>query len=203
MMIRPDEVIEFFDRLAPGWDAGLVRNETVIGKILDNAEVTEGKDVLDVGCGTGNLIPDYLKRGAASVTAIDISPRMAETAKRKFDLPNVTVLCGSAEKMETDRRFDCIVVYNAFPHFPDQEGLIRHMASLLKPGGTLTVAHGMSREKINAHHQETAKNVSRGLMPVDELAKMFEKYTEVKVIVSDDQMYQVTGKRKEECSTPR
>ena len=33
------EVIRFFDRCAPSWDAGLVRNETVIAAILDNAAI--------------------------------------------------------------------------------------------------------------------------------------------------------------------
>ena len=193
-MVRSEDVIGFFDRLAPGWDAGLVRNEDVISMILDNAQVTEGTDVLDVACGTGVLIPDYLRRGASSVTAIDISPRMAEIAREKFSLPNVTVLCGDAEKMELDRQFDCIVVYNAFPHFADQEGLIRHLVPMLKPGGTLTVAHGMSREMVNAHHKGTSSSVSQGLITADELAGIFGKYTEVTAVISDGKMYQVAGK---------
>ena len=65
-MIETKEVIKFFDRLAPGWDADMVRNDAIIGTILDNAGVTEGKVVLDVACGTGVLIPDYLKRRVAS-----------------------------------------------------------------------------------------------------------------------------------------
>ena len=59
-------VIRFFDRLAPEWDAEMVRSDEIIGVILDNANVTEGKHVLDVACGTGVLIPDYRKRRAAS-----------------------------------------------------------------------------------------------------------------------------------------
>ena len=61
-MIETEEVIAFFNRLAPDWDAEMIRNDAVIDVILDNARVTGGKDVLDVACGTGVLIPDYLKR---------------------------------------------------------------------------------------------------------------------------------------------
>ena len=192
-MINTNEVIEFFDRLAPGWDADMIRNDEVIRLILDNAGIAAGKDVLDVATGTGVLIPDYLRRGVNSVTGIDISPKMAEIAQAKFQGTDAVILCGDVEKTGFGRLFDCIVVYNAFPHFPDPERLIRRLTSLLKPGGTLTIAHGMSREKINAHHHGSAQHVSNGLMPVEELAEIFRKYLEVTVEVSDERMYQVVG----------
>lgn len=193
-MIEAKEVIEFFDRLAPDWDAGMIRSDEIIGTILNNAEVTAEKDILDVACGTGVLIPDYLKRNVASVTGIDISPKMAEIAKAKFPQKRVTILCGDVETTAFDRQFDCIVVYNAFPHFPDPERLIQTLSTLLKPGGTLTVAHGMSREKIDAHHHGTASHVSNGLMPADDLAAIFEKHLTVTKVISDERMYQVVGR---------
>ena len=194
-MIETKEVIAFFDRLAPGWDAEMIRSDAVINTILDNAEVTEGKDVLDVACGTGVLIPDYLKRNVASVTGIDISPKMAEIAKEKFKQERVTILCRDVEEATFDRPFDCIVVYNAFPHFPNPERLIQTLSGLLKPGGTLTVAHGMSREKIDAHHHGTASHVSNGLMPADDLAEIFGKHLSITAVISDERMYQVVGKK--------
>ena len=193
-MIETKEVIEFFDRLAPDWDAELIRNDDIISTILDNAFVTEGKAILDVACGTGVLIPDYLKRKVASVTGIDISPKMAEIAKAKFPQPEVTILCGDVESTYFGKQFDCIVVYNAFPHFPDPERLIATLSGLLKPGGTLTVAHGMSREKIDAHHHGSAHHVSNGLMSAEDLASIFKKYLTVTATISNDRMYQVVGR---------
>ncbi len=193
-MIETKEVIEFFDRLAPGWDAEMVRSDEIIRIILDNADVTAGKNVLDVACGTGVLIPDYLERNVASVTGIDISPKMAEIARSKFPQESVTILCRDVETAAFDRLFDCIVVYNAFPHFPDPERLIRTLAGLLTPGGMLTVAHGMRREKIDAHHHGSASHVSNGLMPAEDLAAIFETVLNVTVIRSDDRMYQVVGR---------
>ena len=168
--MKQQDVIEFFDQAAAGWDAQLRRNEPVIARILDNAGVRSGVRVLDVACGTGVLIPDYLQRGAAQVTAIDISPEMARIAREKFPQENVTVLCGDAEQAHFPAPFDCIVIYNAFPHFPEPERLISHLAGLLTPGGTLTVAHGFSRKALDAHHAKTARSVSNGLLPVEALA---------------------------------
>lgn len=171
-----------------------MRKEEVIARILDNAGIRAGMDVLDVACGTGVLFPDYLARQVASLTAIDISPEMAKIAQSKF--PQAEVLCGNVETAEFSRKFDAIVVYNAFPHFPEPARLIRHLSALLKPGGRLTVAHGMSREAINHHHEETASQVSQGLLLAEELAELFTPYFAVDVRISDAQMYQVAGTKK-------
>lgn len=192
-MIEQKDVIAFFDERAGEWDAGMVRSDEKIGRILDNAKVTAGSRVLDIACGTGVLIGDYLRRGVESVTAVDISPEMVRIAREKFPQENVTVLCGDAAQTHFPAPFDCIVIYNAFPHFPEPERLISHLAGLLTPGGTLTVAHGFSRKALDAHHAKTARSVSNGLLPVEALAGLFAKHLTVTVQISNDEMYQVVG----------
>ncbi len=189
--MNKQDVIAFFDAHAAQWDAEMIRSDSIIHTILTNAGVTAGVDVLDVACGTGVLFPDYLLRKAGSVTAIDISPEMAKIARKKF--PQVNVVCGDVETASFDRKFDCIIVYNAFPHFPDPENLIRVLAGLLKPGGVLTVAHGMSRAAIDRHHEGHASKVSAGLMHEDDLAAIFARYLTVTTKISNDRMYQVAG----------
>ncbi len=187
------DVIAFFDRLAPQWDGDMIRHDDVIATILDGAGVTTEKAVLDVACGTGVLFPDYLARGVTDITAIDIAPEMVRIAQQKF--PEIQVLCGDVEQTAFDRQFDVVMVYNAFPHFPEPEKLIRTLAGLLKPGGTLTVAHGMSRAAIDHRHEGVAAKVSNGLIHEDELAAIFDKYLTVTVKRSDERMYQVTGRK--------
>ena len=127
------DVIAFFDRCAPTWDADMIKSDVKIGKILDNAEVGEGMDVLDVACGTGVMFDYYLERNVASVTGIDISPEMAKIAAGKYAAESrVQVICGDVEEYAFDRKFDRIVVYNAFPHFPYPKLLINILANLLK-----------------------------------------------------------------------
>ncbi len=189
--MKKQDVIEFFDRLAPQWDADMIRHDAVIEKILNGAEVGSGKKVLDVACGTGVLFPDYLGRNVASLTGVDISPEMVRIAREKF--PQVEVLCADVEELPEDQKYDCIMIYNAFPHFPEPERLIRRLSELLTPGGTLTVAHGMSRAAIDHHHEGTASRVSVGLMHEDQLEAIFQTCLQVTVKISDDHMYQVTG----------
>lgn len=193
--MKQQDVIEFFDQAAAGWDAQLRRNEPVIARILDNAGVRGGVRVLDVACGTGVLIPDYLQRGAAQVTAIDISPEMARIAREKFPQENVRFVCGDAETAPLGEGFDAIVIYNAFPHFPDPERLVARLAALLAPGGRLTVAHGSSRADIDAHHHGAASRVSNGLMEAEALAAIFARHLRVTEVISTDEMYQVVGEK--------
>ncbi|MDD3242479.1 MAG: class I SAM-dependent methyltransferase [Eubacteriales bacterium] len=187
------DVIAFFDKLAPSWDAEMIRSEETVARILNIAGITQGVRVLDVACGTGVLIPDYLQRGAAQVTGVDISAGMIEQAKRKFDDPRVSLLCADIETVQLEQPFDRCVLYNAFPHFPDPERLLSALAGALVQGGRLTVAHGMSREKINAHHTGSARPVSLGLMEAQELAALFDRYFAVDAVVSDERMYAVSG----------
>lgn len=194
-MIEKADIIEFFDRRAPSWDAELIRSDRKINIILDNAGVREGSRVLDVACGTGVLMPDYLSRGA-EVTGIDISPEMIKLAEQKYAGTGVRFICGDVEAADVGQDFDAIVVYNAFPHFPDPERLIFRLSGLLAEGGILTVAHGMSREKIDAHHHGSASKVSIGLMPAEQLAEIFGRHLDVTAVISDEDMYQVAGKRR-------
>ena len=195
------DVIAFFDRCAPTWDAEMIKSDAIMEKILDNAEVGEGMDVLDVACGTGVMFDYYLKRKVASVTGIDISPEMAKIAAGKYaDVPGVQVICGDVEETAFDRKFDRIVVYNAFPHFPKPKRLIKTLAGLLKEDGRLTIAHGQSREAIDNHHSGSASKVSNGLMSADSLKKFFDPYFEVEVMISNRRMYQVSGVKKDPLS---
>ena len=191
--MNKEDVVKFFDRYAPQWDADMIRDDAIIGKILDLGNVTAGVDVLDVACGTGVLFPDYMARNVASLTGIDISPEMVKITREKF--PQVEVLCADVEEAQFGKKFDCIMVYNAFPHFPDPDRLIQVLSDLLKPGGTLTVAHGMSRAQIDHHHEGAASKVSVGLMHEDQLAEIFGKFLQVTAKVSDDRMYAVCGKK--------
>ena len=162
---------------------------------LKEHQVTVRKS-LDLACGTGVLFPDYLARDVHSVTGVDIAPEMARRAAEKFPDARVTVLCGDIETVPLPQQFDRCMVYNAFPHFPNPARLIAHLATLLKPGGRLSVAHGMSRAMLDRHHAGAASTVSVSLISETELAALMAPYFDVDVVISDDRMYQVCGTKK-------
>lgn len=193
-MINQRDIIAFFDQCASGWDEKAVLDHNKINIILNNAGVNKGSRVLDVACGTGILIPEYLKRNVSSVTAVDISPKMLSVAKNKYAFENVHFICDDVQSVKFSKKFDSIIIYNAFPHFPNPSGLISYLSSQLSPGGFLTVAHGNGRNNINAHHNDVADKVSIELPIADELAELFSVNLNVTTVISNDEMYQVTGR---------
>lgn len=197
-LVDKQDIIEYFDRAASTWDAETAKDDGIIELILDNAEIGPGMDVLDVACGTGVLFPYYLKRNVSTVTGVDISPEMARIAASKAEnMPGFTVICGDVETVSFDKKFDRIVVYNAFPHFFYPKRLIKILVSHLKEGGRLTVAHGASRETIDAHHKSAANKVSNGLMAAGDLKKIFDKFMDVEVMISNRRMYQLSGVKRD------
>lgn len=191
--MNPKDIIAFFDHLAPTWDDDMIRDDNIISAILDVGGVAAGKHILDVACGTGVLFGDYLKRNVKSVTGVDISSEMAKIAAEKYPDSNISVVCADVQSYDFGEKFDCIMIYNAFPHFPEPEKLFQRLSQLLKPGGRVTVAHGMSRAKIDAHHQGHASKVSVGLMEEHALAELMGRYFTVDTVISDDEKYIVSG----------
>ena len=55
----------------------------------------------------------------------------------------------------------------------------------------------MSREWINRHHEGRASKVSMGLLSEQELANIFSNYLEVTTVISNEEMYQVCGRKRE------
>jgi len=192
--MKKEEIIAFFDKMAPQWDADMIRDDAVIDTILNYAEVKAGNKILDVACGTGVLFPDYINRKAASITGIDISPEMARIAQKKF--PQINVICGDVENVDFNRKFDVIMVYNALPHFNNIGVLLNKLNEHLAENGIITVAHSMSREKLIRHHEGAAAKVSRIIPEMEDMVTVFNKVFNVISSVSNDEMYQISGSKK-------
>ena len=186
-----ETIRDFFNNFAPQWDNEPIAEKEIIDTVLDNGDIKENVDILDVACGTGVLFPYYLERKVKSITAVDISPEMVKIAKSKF--PQSDVICGDAENFTFPHQFDAIMIYNAFPHFPEPEKVIENLSKHLKSGGKISIAHGLSKKELDEVHMKSAGKVSNILPKCEELAEMLKPYFNVDIMISNDKMYQVSG----------
>lgn len=102
----------------------------------------EAVDVLDLGCGTGSLALLAARQGHR-VTAVDLSPKMVEQARRKLDGTGARVLEGDAARPPVEAgQFDVVLVRHVLWMLPDPAEVLRHWARLLRPGGRLVLIEG-------------------------------------------------------------
>lgn len=108
--------------------------------------VGKGMEVLDFGCGPGYFTLEMARRvgPAGHVTAVDLQQGMLDKARAKLVQAGLADgvrfhLC-RAEAIGLAGSFDFILVFHVLHEVPDQEGFLRELRSLLKPGGRILLA---------------------------------------------------------------
>lgn len=162
------KTIDFFNNAADQWDQMVRHDESKINNLLKKVAVRPGQYILDVGTGTGVLIPfllEWLGEDGA-IVAVDISEKMIEKARQKITDPRVSFLILDIEKASLPGRlFDVIFCYSVFPHFSNPEKALCNMHDLLAPGGSLVIMHSDSRETINDRHRRIGGPVGGHELP--------------------------------------
>lgn len=187
-----DKVAEYFDAAAEGWDKKSRPDPAILEKIADVACISADKTVLDAGCGTGVMFPVYFGRNVRSVTAVDVSPNMLREAEKKYPGHGVSFVCSDVADISTEKVFDCVVVHNAFPHFLRQREAMDKLRELTAVGGTLTVAHSISRAAVLQCHR-AVPDISLRLPEAQTVAEMFGEDFGSFTVISDDKCFIVSA----------
>ncbi len=193
-----DEIAAYFDERADSWDeSGCSGESSVQGAVLSLVDLKPGDTVLDLGCGTGVMVPFYLTAKAGKIVAVDVSEKMVERAREKFGgEPSVELRASDALSLDEGERFDAAVIYNAYPHFPDKLALVEKVYRLLKPSGRFVVAHGSGKDAINRHHEAVAAGVSCGLRAASEESALWADKFEIEALVDTPGFYAFSGVRR-------
>jgi len=171
-----EERKEFFDRHATHWDQHLKYGEKrdQLEEVVSWFGVRDGDFVLDVGTGTGVLLP-YLKEAAGTrgkVAAIDFSLKMLKQAKGREPAGDNGLVNAAVMAIPfRSGRFDRVTCFSAFPHFPDKKKALDEMVRVLKRNGHLFIAHLHSVEEINALHEATGGAVIQDRLPDPEVLR--------------------------------
>ncbi|MCR3922897.1 MAG: methyltransferase domain-containing protein [Firmicutes bacterium] len=98
--------------------------------------------ILDVGCGTGQLVQSLLTYNEKlSVVGIDSSQKMIDAALEK-KLAQATFVQGDAMQLPfADASFDIITCSHSLPYYQDQQKAITEWKRVLKPNGILLVVN--------------------------------------------------------------
>ncbi|AUX07829.1 SAM-dependent methyltransferase [Halalkaliarchaeum desulfuricum] len=110
--------------------------------LVEKTAVSPEDEVLDVGCGTGNVAITAARRGA-SVTGIDISPTLLEQARTNAETAGVEDVSwqeGDATALPfEDNSFDVVLSNLGHMYGDPPEAATRELLRVTRPGGRIGV----------------------------------------------------------------
>lgn len=191
----------YFNSRAHNWDCTNKPDEIKIKKIMDIICINKESKVLDVGTGTGVMIPYLISDigNNGEITAVDEADKMIEIACSKYNYKNVKFSVGNVLEIELpENYFDLINCYSMFPHFHDQNAAIRILARYLKKGGKFVISHSHSRNTINNIHNKISEFVKTDKLPTVDKINEYFKSAQIQMInsIDDDEMFVVIGEKK-------
>ncbi len=114
--MNKEKSLQFFESVAPERDKWKARNmyywedlENLCGFL-----VPEDASVLEIGCGTGDLLASIRARRKVG---IDFSPKMIGIAKKKY--PDIDFMVMEAEQLRFEEEFDYVIISNLIGYLED------------------------------------------------------------------------------------
>ncbi len=142
-----DELCHLFDPPLPvGVPARLER-------IVASAEILKGDNVLDVGSGTGILVPLIQKHEPARIFACDLSEAMLRQLKKHY--PDVeAILSDIGELALPDLILDVVFINACYPNIVDKVGAFANLGRMTRPAGRMVISHPLGKAFIDSLKQK-------------------------------------------------
>jgi ubiquinone/menaquinone biosynthesis C-methylase UbiE len=172
----------FFNSHAKDWDetkhlAKMAR----IGKIFQEYEIRLSGNILDIGCGTGILVPTLLSYSEFPhhIFELDFSRDMMVENKKKHkeNLRHLNFINGDALCLPfPEGSIQWIIGLGVLPHLGDTQGAIREWTRIISDGGKILVLHFMNSRDLNKYHSQIDGAVKFDhLLSINELVGHFQE----------------------------
>ena len=186
----------YYDHFAATYEDG---RDARYHRFLDDAEIgivgphAVGKDVLEVGCGTG-LILERLAWLARRAEGIDLSPGMLELARAR----GLSVQVADATRLPfADGSFDVACSFKVLAHVPDLGVALAEMARVVRPGGVV-IAELYNAQSFRAltKRLKPSSNIGSGGVVDDDVYTRYDSHAEVRAALpSTLQLERIDGIR--------
>ncbi len=165
------------------------------------APIRKNDVILDVGCGSGVLVPYILRRLGTKgrLHEVDYADKMIEVNRRLHSDPRIKFHVADINDLSlTKKSCNGIFCFSCFPHFRNKPRVMRSMTSVLKKNGWLILAHFDSPEALNHHHASSHMAVKHDRMPDEATIRSLFTGAGLTIVrhVNKDNFYAFLAKRK-------
>jgi SAM-dependent methyltransferase len=91
--------------------------------VMDRSGDVRGKQICDIGCGSGRFVTEFVKRGAEHVTGVDVAPEMLRLSKelveRDGTADHCDFFCADVLNWKTDRIYDVTIAIGFWDYIQD------------------------------------------------------------------------------------
>lgn len=132
-----------FSQSAQYYDQHAAVHRTIADKLISLCpKAVEANNVLEIGCGSGFLTSQLATRFPnARITAIDISEKMIDLAKRRITAANrVTFICTDAEHFDYPENYDLVVSSSVFQWISNLQSLFSKIRQCTETGSRIIIS---------------------------------------------------------------
>ncbi len=116
-------------------------------KIVAHGKIKRGDTILDVGSGTGILIPIIRKYKPGRIYGCDLSERMLEQLRKNYSYVK-TVKADVRDLKLNEGSIDAVFVNACYPNIVDKKGAFSNISKMMKPEGRIIVSHPLGKAFI-------------------------------------------------------
>jgi len=134
---NPRDISDSYDRWAASYDADQNKTRDMAAIALRKSELQlEGRQLLEIGCGTG-VNTEWLIKCGGAVTAVDFSEEMLRLARARVHSPNARFLKHDIRSVWPfdDRSFDVVVAMLVLEHIESLGPVFEEATRVIRPGG--------------------------------------------------------------------
>ena len=138
-----DKLYHVFDPPLP--DGVIERLE----RIVASGNIVKDATVLDVGSGTGILVPLIQKRKPQLIYACDLSEAMLKQLSKNY--PHVeTILADVRDLSLPEGSIDVVFINACYPNIVDKIGAFTNISRMIKPEGYIVISHPLGKGFIDS-----------------------------------------------------
>ncbi|NWG02564.1 MAG: class I SAM-dependent methyltransferase [Syntrophaceae bacterium] len=175
------------------------KHEKGFKRLFSLLPLKPGDQVLDVGCGTGVLVPFILERITSTgvLYELDFAEKMIEVNRSIHIQENIRFILSDAENAPLDdASCDVVICFSCFPHFHDKEKAMTTLSRVLKPHGIFAISHFDSSEDLKKHHGSCHAVMHDHLPDEGAMRKLFQKVDlNVEVFIDEPGFYCIIAKK--------